>query len=394
MRRLGVVFIISLLFLSGCVPKFEKDEEIVQDAEHKQETAIVPKYRISDQYYRTVLPFNASEARGLVVNRISNRMDIDEFETGLMRMSQNVFPSDDFLYQDGQYLDGETVYKWLGRSLTENQLSQEKAKQSNKKKRIENLGLNPPEVTVGSLKERNESSPIILSHILEQNFLKKDDEGKAELGGISIGLALNSIHYYVQEDGYPREYVIDDAKIEQQGKQMASEIVKRIRAIEGLESVPVVIGLFKQEAKSSVVPGNFFAYAEVKGKANTIDKWNVVKEEYFLLPSKDAQEAYRDDHTRMLNFKADIDEYFPNYTGVIGRGFYRDEQLTELTIEIPMQFYGKAEVVGFTQYVTGLIMEHFPNYFSVKCYISSISGPEAIIVREVDKEEPYVHIYQ
>jgi protein involved in sex pheromone biosynthesis len=394
MRRLGVVFIVSFLVLSGCIPQFEKDEEIVQDTENPQETAIVPKYKISDQYYRTVLPFRASESRGLVVNRVSNRMDIDEFETGLMRMSQNVFPSDDYLYQDGQYLDGETVSKWLSRKLTEAKVEEWKADKKNKNKDYVELGLNPAPLTEGSERVKNEGSPIYLSHIMEQNYLKKDDEGKAELGGISIGLALNSVHYYNQEDGYPREYNIDDGKIEQQGKQMAAEIIKRIRAIEGLENVPVVIGLFKQEAKSSVVPGNFFAYAEIKGKANTVDKWNVVKEEYFLLPSKDAQEMYRDDHTRMLNFKADIDEYFSNYTGVIGRGFYRDEQLTELTIEIPMQFYGKAEVVGFTQYVTGLIMEHFPNYFSVKCYISSIGGPEAIIVREVDKEEPYVHIYQ
>jgi protein involved in sex pheromone biosynthesis len=385
---------VSLLFLSGCIPKFEKDEELVQDTENPQETAIVPKYKISDQYFRTVLPFNASEARGLVVNNINNRMDIDEFETGLMRISQNVFSSDDYLFQDGQYLDGDIVSSWLGRKLSEEQLAKKKEEQKDKKKEVKNLGLNPPVVTGGSAKENNESSPIYLSHILEQNYLKKDDEGKAQLGGITIGLALNSVHYYNQEDGYPREYPIPDAEIQHQGKLIADEIVKRIRAIEGLENVPVVIGLFKQQPKQSVVPGNFFAYAQVNGKANSIDKWNEVKEEYFLLPSKDAQNVYRDDHTRMLNFKADIDEYFPNYTGIIGRGFYREEQLTELTIEIPMQFYGKAEVVGFTQYVTGLIMEHFPNYFSVKCYISSINGPEAIIIREVDTEEPYVHIYQ
>lgn len=390
MRRLGALIIGSVLLLSGCVPQFEKDEELVQDTENPQETAIVPKYKISDQYYRTVLPFNASEARGLVVNEINNRLDIDEFETGLMRISQNTFPSDDFLYQDGQYLDGETVGSWLARKYSDAELAE---KQKGKKKEVKNLGLNPTKPTSGTLKDINEAAPIYLSHIMEQDYLKKDSEGKAALGGISIGLAMNSVHYYNQEDGYPREYVIPDAKIEQQGKEIANEVIKRIRAIEGLEDVPVVIGLFKLEAKQSVVPGNFFAYTEVKGKNNTIDKWNLVKEDYYLLPGKDAQKDYRDDNTRMLNFKADIDEYFPNYTGVIGRGYYRDEQLTELTIDIPMQFYGKAEVVGFTQYVTGLVMEHFPNYFTVKVYISSINGPEALIVREVDMEEPYVHIY-
>ncbi|KAA0546354.1 CamS family sex pheromone protein [Bacillus sp. BGMRC 2118] len=394
MRRLGAFIIGAVLVLSGCVPQFEKDEELVQETENSQETAIVPKYKISDQYYRTVLPFNASEARGRVVSGIYNRLDIDEFETGLMRLSQSTFPSDDYLYQDGQYLDGETVSSWLQRKKSDADIEKELADQKGKKKEVKNLGLNPVKVSGGTAKDNNESAPIYLSHIMEQNYLKKDSEGKAELSGISIGLALNSVHYYEQEDGYPREYAIPEAKIEQQGKELAAEVLKRIRSIEGLENVPVVIGLFMLEEKQSVVPGSFFAYTEVKGKNNTIDKWNVVKEAYYLLPGKDAQKDYRDDNTRMLNFKADIDDYFPNYTGVIGRGYYRDEQLTELTIEIPMQFYGKAEVVGFTQYVTGLVMEHFPNYFTVKCYISSIDGPEALIVREVDMEEPYVHIYQ
>ncbi|MFD1737906.1 CamS family sex pheromone protein [Bacillus salitolerans] len=387
MRRLGAFFIMSTLLLSGCVPQFEKEEEIVQDIDdNTQETAIVPKYNISDQYYRTVIPFKPSESRGLVVYRMNNRLDIDEFETGLMRLAQEQFPTEEFLYQDGQYLDSETVTAWLSRKLTDEQLANQEDKGAN-------LGLNPPPVTEGTLKEQNEASPIYLSHILEQNYLVKDDEGKAELGGIVLGLAMNSIHYYSQEQGYPREYEIPDAEIEQQGKEMADEMIRRIRNIEGLENVPITVGLFKQEGKSSVVPGNFFAKGQVKSKANSVEKWTVVNEEYYLFPSSDAMANYRDDATRMLNFKADIDEYFPNYTGVVGRGFYKDEQLTELTIEIPMQFYGKAEVVGFTQYVTGLIMEHFQNYFSVKCYISSISGPEAIIIREAGKEEPFVHIY-
>ncbi|WP_246942898.1 CamS family sex pheromone protein [Bacillus pinisoli] len=390
MRRLGALCLTGILFLSGCVPNFEKDEEIVQDNVETQETAIVPNFQISEQYYRTVLPFKASESRGLVVNRISNRLDIDEFETGLMRLSQGTFSSDNYLFQDGQYLDKETITSWLQRKLTNEELSQLKEEEREE----ENAGLNPAPVKTGTLKEQNEASPIYLSHLLEQNYLKKDNEGKAELGGISIGLALNSVHYYNQEDGYPREYEIDDAEIEQQGKLMADIIINRIRSVEGLEDIPVVVALFKQEAKNSVVPGSFFALAEVSGKSNKVDKWSVVREDYYLLPSTDAQKDYRDDNTRMLNFKADIDEYFPNYTGVIGRGFYRDEQLTELTIDIPMQFYGKAEVVGFTQYLTGLIMEHFPNYISVKCYITSIDGPEAMIIREINEEEPYVHIYQ
>ncbi|KHF28198.1 CamS sex pheromone cAM373 precursor [Anoxybacillus sp. BCO1] len=92
--------------------------------------------------------------------------------------------------------------------------------------------------------------------------------------------------------------------------------------------------------------------------------------------------------------KSDIEEFFPNYTGVIGRAFYRDDQLQQLTIDIVMQFYGKAEVIGFTQYVTGLLMEKMPDYIPISVYVSSVRGPESIIVKSPDKNEPFVHIYQ
>ena len=79
---------------------------IKRDSEEK---AIIPKYKISDEYYRTIFPFKASEARGLVVNNLNTRYDIIEFETGLMRVAQNTFEPDKYLFQEGQYLKKETV---------------------------------------------------------------------------------------------------------------------------------------------------------------------------------------------------------------------------------------------------------------------------------------------
>ena len=61
----------------------------------------------------------------------------------------------------------------------------------------------------------------------------------------------------------------------------------------------------------------------------------------YLFPSTDAQEAHRDDVTAFLNFKQDVEEYFPNFNGVIGRAFYIGDQLQDLNITIPIQFYGK-----------------------------------------------------
>ena len=64
-----------------------------------------------------------------------------------------------------------------------------------------------------------------------------------------------------------------------------------------------------------------------------------------------------------------------------------------LSIDIPIQFYGKTEAIGFTQFVTGKVMEHFPDYIAVEVNVSSVNGPEALIVKKAEQKEPFVHIY-
>jgi protein involved in sex pheromone biosynthesis len=405
MRKLSMVALSLVLLLTACAPNFQKQEEVVQKKDDDtKEKAIIPKYKISEKYYRTIMPFEPGEARGMVVNNLNTRYDITEFETGLMRIAQNSFPTDKYVFKEGQYLDGGTVSAWLEREMTPAQVKakeeelQAKAKKekSNKKVTVKNLGLNPIDTGKGDVHKRNEKNPIYLAHIIEHDYLvqsgKKDTY---QLGGIAIGLALNSVHYYREEAfGAVFEKNIPRSVLEAEGKKIAKQVVSRLRTIDELKNVPITVGLFEQESRSSVVPGNFFAYTEVSQGSNDIGSWKDVKEEYILFPSGKAEKEHRDDLTFFENFKQDVEEYFPNFNGVIGKGFYVDGQLQELNIEIPIQFYGKAEAIGFTQYVTGLVMEHFPNYISVQVSVSSVLGQEALIVKKPDQDEPFVHIYE
>lgn len=390
MRKILSATLGIVLLLSGCAPNFQKQEEIVQDnKKNTEEQAIIPKYKISDDYYRTILPFKESESRGLVVNNVNSKYNLTEFETGLMRIAQNTFDPDTYLFQEGQHLDKDTISLWLNRKYTPAQL------EANKLDESENLGLNPLDDEQGSIDERNQKNPIYLAHILEHNYLIKGDNGKVSLGGVVIGLALNSVHYYQKvQYGATFETKIDHAELDREGKKIAEEVVKRLRNMDGLREVPITIALFEQASKTSIVPGNFFAYANAdKGSANLGD-WKAVDEKYVLFPSTEATKSFRDDLTTFQNFKQDVEDYFPNFNGVVGRAFYAGGHLQELNIDIPIQFYGKTESIGFTQFVTGKVMEHFPDYISVQVNISSVMGPEALIVKDVDQKEPFVHIYQ
>lgn len=389
MKRLIGLTIALAVVLGGCAPNFDKKDEVVQDTKNeKSKEAIIPKYQISDDFYQTLLPYEPSKARGLVVSNLNTRLDLDEFETGLMRIAQDPFPTDEYVFREGQFLDTETVKSWLNRKYTSDQLKKNKMKSS------ENVGLNPLDDEKGSIENRSKENPEYLAHILEHNYLVKSGDKKVKLAGISIGLALNSVYYY-QKEQYGAEYEIkiDEDKLEAEGKKIAEEVVKRMRQIKGAENVPIMVALFEQGSKDAVVPGNFIGYSTADANSTSLSKWKKVKEKYYLFPSQAATKDFRDDATSFANFKQDVEEYFPNFNGVIGKAFYVDKQLQKLTISIPMQFYGKSEVVGFTQYVTGLVMEHFPEYLAVEVNISSNNGQEALIAKKSGQKEPFVYIY-
>lgn len=207
-------------------------------------------------------------------------------------------------------------------------------------------------------------------------------------------MALNSVYYYRTEDGIQKENKIDKATIEKKGKEIAQVVVKRLRDIEGLEKVPIVVSLYEQAPKSSIVPGHFFARTIVDGGSENIGKWENINEEYYFFPSEEGTKKKPDDANTFKRLKGDIEDFFPNYTGIIGKAFYQDGEMKQMKIEIPVQFYGKTEVIAFTQFLTGKVVEYYKDYISLEVTINSSRGPEALIVREPGQEKPTVHVFQ
>ena len=98
-----------------------------------------------------------------------------------------------------------------------------------------------------------------MANILEHDYLVEDKNEKVSLGGVVIGLALNSVYYYQKEAyGATYETKIKQAEIEKQGKAIAEKVVQRLRENKEMNDVPITVALFEQKERSSVVPGNFF----------------------------------------------------------------------------------------------------------------------------------------
>ncbi|WP_421383005.1 CamS family sex pheromone protein [Bacillus salacetis] len=377
----------AALLLGGCTPAFEieKQEQVVEEDENQQsEKAIIPNYQISDKYYKTLLPYESTDTRGMVVNNLQSRYDIDVFESGLVRMAKNAFSTDQYLFKEGQVLDKATIQSWLNRKFTSEQLEEKGLKEE------QNVGLNPVENTPGEGKD----TPIYLAHVIEHNYLEKVEDNKIQLAGVVVGLALNSVSYYQdQNTGETRQTNISHDEVRQQGEQIAQEVIKRLREKPELDGIPITIALFEQSSKDTVTPGSYFAYATVDAGSASIGEWQGVNEEHYFFPSVQAEQNHPKYLKVFNDFKDKIESYFPNYVGVVGYAFFKDGKMENMEIDIPIQFNGKAETIGFTQYTAELAAELFPKEMNVEIEITSADGAEALIVLN-QQGEPFVHIYE
>jgi protein involved in sex pheromone biosynthesis len=259
-KKLSIWIIGALLLLAGCGPDVNEDK-VVQDNESnsKEKQAIVPSYQLSEENYKMILPFEPGKARGVIVDQVANRLDIDEMEEGLRRHSKDVYDPSKYLFQEGQYITEELVIEWIDK-------------------------LNPKKKEKAD-KDYYEKNPRYLSHILEQNYLVKKEDNSVSLQGISIGIAMKSNYQFQTETGGPTyETNISQAKMMEQANKIAQKIIKDVRKIKGLEKVPVMMAIYREEAQSSPVPGNFVAKTTIPEGSSTIGDWKKIDEEYVFIP--------------------------------------------------------------------------------------------------------------
>ncbi|QOY37854.1 CamS family sex pheromone protein [Anaerobacillus isosaccharinicus] len=384
MKRLISLLLFTTLILSGCIGILDKEEEIIviEETEDDDQVIISPNLNTPENYYRTVLhegDYKHSEARGLIPHAVYNRLDINQLEIGLMELAQTRFPQNQFYFQEGQYLEGSLINRWLRRYDPDRESHRE--------------GLNPPLGEGATEREKHENQPAYLSHIMEHNYLKGVEDGSIELGGLVLGISLNSVYYYQTEAfGAVFEYPLEEEQLLEEGKRIAIEVLNRVRERGNLADVPIMIALYKEERRQAIVPGTFMALTVIE-PGKRIERWETVNDAHYFFPSRQATTDFREDANRFASFKQDVDGFFENYVGLVGRGSYKNNQLQELTIEINLQTNGKAEIIAMTQYITDRMKKHFPATLTVQIYITSLGGAESIIVRHAN-DEPFVHIYR
>lgn len=362
-HKITIILMMSLIFLSACTKEQRVEEN---DKESFMEVEDLGDYQINT-------PFKFGLARGLMVENISNKIDIVELELGLMKFSTTHFPTENHTFQEGQYLTKEDIEKWASRKSTDSP-----------------EGLNSE---INFEKERLEAekkNPIILSHVLEQNYIDKD----GKLAGISIALALNKIYYIkFSENGllYSENVEIQDEDILKEGKLIAGELLKKIRQNEDIPDVPIFLTLYQLNKQNSFVPGKFLEKTYISSGKSTIKKWDDIERVYYALNTNSVKTNDKQTYDMIENFKEDIEV---NFQGVninfLGKGLYINNELSSVEIDIDTIGVSKSQSIALTQFVGSQILQGvFPKYIPITVHIKDGVNELFIVKWDPTKEKVF-----
>ena len=386
-KQLVIPTIASALLLSGCSMKIPMgEEEATPTGEETAAEGVTQAIEARDSYYQMVIPFKPAAARGLAQRQVSSSLELEEVELGLMRHSTDAFDPDKFAYQEGQLLNAEDVSRLLARKdQSKEGLTPLNPAYANGKAEVED----------DKFVDANKKSPLYLASIVEQNYMTKEDKGY-QLGGVSFALILNR-EYVFQAPNYGPTYTVklDQKKVIAEGERMANELVSQLRKREDFKELDINVALYMKSTQGSPTPGNYIksAFIETGNEVNSGD-WQAIDEKYYYFPSTAATNDVREDAQKFTLFSDRIADLFPDYSGMIGKGFYQNGDLSRLEIDIPIQFYSRAELVGFTQHVVGLLENRweYSRNVPVRINVTSLGGdPEVTIVFEDGMDSPKVY---
>lgn len=368
MNKKAIALMAACAFLlSACQPNDSETKETETVGEETETTS-----QLSNDYYSAIITdgaYQTSSNRGVTLG-LNSTVNLKAFETGLMDLSQKHYSTDTYYFQEGQYITAATTNNWLDRVSEENP-----------------EGLNPEDN--GKL-EPDERNPIYLDSLLEQNYMVQTDDG-FKLGGISIGLAMNSIDYYTKKEfGSEFETEISKEKMLAEGKKMADKIVQRLRKTEGIGNIPIVIGIFEQSTKDNLAGGVYISEAISEDGSTSFTDWKGINQKKVVFPTSGEES---NELSSFQNFKSEVENFFPNLSGVTAEALYTDDQIVNMKVSINTQFYGESEIIAFTQHVnekaSSFLMPNIPTEIT----IDSINGTEAFLAREAGETEFYTHVF-
>ncbi|MDZ5610510.1 CamS family sex pheromone protein [Bacillus pseudomycoides] len=335
MKKLSLFLVSLSLLLSACsVGNITKKEEVIQ--ENTKEKSVIPKYSISGDYYRTIIPLKEQKMINSVNVQTNSKLDINEFETGLMNIALKQFDTKNHYLQRNQYI---------------------------------------PEKTIKEIVTKQEI-PLV-SNIIEHDYFTKKNSEELSLAGIVIGLAIPS--------NYSNEEALS------KGNEVANQLLKAIHDNKDFTKTPITFAIFKQENMTSLKSGTFISNVTVPKNESKVGSWSNIKEESFVYPSEEFQKAKEADYKMLDKFANEVKKFSPkDYIPINAKISYNNDHINKLNIDTIIKYNGKSEITAFTQVITQNMLDVLPKDIKIQIQIKSDDGIEAIIIKEKNEDKPFV----
>lgn len=410
MLRKKVSLVLACFMLSGCMTQVQSQTQDDQQVNPDELTVQTTTNQLSNDFYRAVIidgqyQMGASASSNY---NLSSAANVRAFEEGILRISKEVFPTDQYYMQEGQIIDEATLTSWLSRESATNPeglnpalpeaeaQAQESIEESLASDESVDPADDPEDVTEENTEENEQivtnvqSTPIYLSQVTEKNLMIETDEGFA-LGGIVLGLAMNSTYEYTDSEGVIHTQEISVGEMRERGRQFANIIVGRLRNTEELRSVPIVVGIYRA-APSDEIVGGTFVLDGISREGNSVTDWTENNEYRIALPLLDSNDQ-SEQYTYFDNFNNEVINFFPNLNGISGEALYIDGGLASLNIEIVTQFYEQTEIIALTQHLIDVSQRTLPDGVAIEIKVISDVGVEAYLGRPAGATQYQSHIF-
>lgn len=409
--KMNVSILLACLMLTGGVTQVRSQAQEDEPTNPDEVTVQTTTNQLSSDFYRAVIidgqyQIGASASSN---NNLSSAANFRAFEEGLLRISKQVFPTEQYFMQEGQIIDEATMTSWLARESAtnpeglnpalpeEDAETQSSLEESLASEESVDPADDPEDVTEEGAEENEQivtnvqSTPIYLSQVAEKNLMVETEEGFA-LGGIVLGLAMNSTYEYTDADGVIHEQEISVGEMRERGRQFANIIVGRLRNTEELRSVPIVVGIYRT-APSDEVVGGTYVLDGISREGNSVTDWTENNEYRIALPIIEASDQ-SDQYAYFDNFNNEIINFFPNLNGISGEALYIDGGLASLNVEIVSQFYKQTEITALTQHITDVSQRTLPEGVAIEIKVISDAGVEAYVGRPAGATQYQSHIFK
>lgn len=161
-----------------------------------------------------------------------------------------------------------------------------------------------------------------------------------------------------------------------------------------MKDIPILVGLFSKTSKDSLVGGNYFAYGIANANSSKINDWKTVNNRSQVLPTVGSEKAINStDAASFSDFKAAIQGYFPNISGVTATVRYQNKTLTQMNITVTTQFFGYARIESFSRLVLSAAKKYLPKDAPIEIKINSVNDTQALIAKNSADDSYYVHVF-